>query len=59
MDESERHAAGKARTLKLLGSLMAGATLAIVGWGQIGAMFWLLEIVAFVLVGFIPALLLL
>ena len=58
-DEDERNAADKARTLQLLGSLVTGATLALLGWGHIGAMFWLLEVLAFLFVGFIPALLLL
>ena len=58
-DERGRQSADKVRTVQLLGSLVVGATLAILGWGQIGAMFWLFEVLAFLFVGFIPALLLL
>lgn len=46
-------------TLKLLATLVIGAAFAILGAGQMGAMFWLFELVAFVFVGFIPGLLLL
>jgi hypothetical protein len=59
MDESERQAVNRRRAWKLLASLALGTTVAILGWAQIGAMFWLLEVVAFVFIGFIPALLLL
>ena len=58
-EDSETHASGKMLALKLLGTLVVGGTLAVLGVGQIGAMFWLFELAAFVFAGFIPGLLLL
>ena len=58
-DGSATSASGKSLPLKLLGTLLIGGTFAFLGLGQIGAMFWLFELVASVFVGFIPGLLLL
>ena len=58
-DGSETRGAGKILTCKLLGTLALGVTLGVLGLGQIGAMFWLFELAAFIFVGFIPGLLLL
>ena len=58
-DEAERQSSQRARMWQLLGSLVVGTTLGVLGWGHPGAMFWLFEVLAFLFVGFIPALLLL